>query len=113
MKIDPSHKNLLELIDEVDRLLLTIGLPESLVPIYTHRVLWQWSQRFDVLVLGRYWQCMLESFGLAAVRGLSGLPCDIDRSVRSLQANVSYYRPKVDEALKTSTLDNLVSACAA
>lgn len=112
MKIEPSHQNLLKLINEVDQF-LAIGLSESLIPIYAHRLLWQWSQNYDVLVLERYGQCMLESFGLAAARGLSGLPCDVDRSVRSLQANVWYYRPRVSEALNTSTLDDLVSACAA
>lgn len=114
MKIDPSHSDLLELINEVDQLLSMKSLSQAAISICACRLLWQWSQVYDVEGLDRYGQCMLESFGIAAARGISGLPCEVDRSIRSLQSNVWYYRPKIDELLKSQRVTaDLAPACAA
>lgn len=101
MKIEPSYAHICALIKDVSRLLDNEELSDSLVSIHAHRLIWQWAQLHDVMALDRYCKCLFDSFGLAAARGLSGITCDVDRSVLSLKANICYYQAKIENVLAT------------
>jgi hypothetical protein len=96
IKIKPSSQHLLNLINDVDLLVKMTWLSEGFRSLNVHKYLYQWSARNDVAALDAFGQSMIDSFRLAATRGLSGYPEDTERSMRSLLVNIQYYRARVE-----------------
>jgi hypothetical protein len=95
MKINPTRQHFLNLIADVDCHLITTCFSESHISLCVLKNLHRWQQKYDVSSMGTFYETMLESFQLAALRGFSGYPEDLERSIRSLNLNVQYYRARL------------------
>lgn len=96
MKIQPTPQHFLNLIHDVDQQLKMTWLSDGCICLIVQKYLAQWSSRYDCSG-DSYCQCMLDSFRLAAVRGFSGNPADVERSIRSLGANIDYYQVRMEK----------------
>jgi hypothetical protein len=99
-KIKPSNQHLFNLIHDVDLQVKMTWLSEGFRSLNVQKYLYQWAARNDVDALDAFGQSMIDSFRLAATRGLSGYPEDTERSMRSLLVNIQYYRVRVEARLK-------------
>lgn len=95
MKVIAGNTHLLSLLDEVSNALVIPASGDSHRVVAINRLLHRWNLFHSVADLARHQTCLLESLALAACRGLSGEAADLDRSLLSLQINVSYYRNRV------------------
>ena len=94
MHLPASLSSIKALVDDVARI-IAIGASDALTVMVVGQVIKTWTQRFDQTHLPRHQQCLIESFTVAAQRGESQLPQDIERSIMSLRANVTYYTPRL------------------
>jgi hypothetical protein len=116
MKIPASLQDLFDLVMEIERISMLPGSSDSVRSLLSHKYIWAWLASFDVNCISRYHLCMLDSFALAAVRGVSGDPSEVERSFLSLKVNISYYKPRIMAAMMVDTIAATPapgSACAA
>ena len=86
-----SIKNLVGDVAKV----IALGAEDAQTVLEVGLLIKDWAQLYDQSHLPRHQQCLIESFSLAAQRGESQLPQDIDRSILSLRINLSYYSPRI------------------
>ena len=94
MHLPASVSSIKSLVDDVARV-IALGGGDASTVLAVGQLIKDWALLYDQSHLPRHQQCLIESFTLAAQRGESQLPHDIERSILSLRANVSYYSPRI------------------
>lgn len=89
-----SISSIKTLVDDVARI-IALGAGDAQTVMVVGQIIKTWTLRFDQTNLPRHLKCLIESFTAAAQRGESQQPQDIERSILSLRANLSYYAPRL------------------
>ena len=94
MHLRASLSSIKNLVDDVAKI-IALGGEDASIVMAVGQLIKDWALLYDQNHLPRHQQCLIESFTLAAQRGESKLPHDIERSILSLRANISYYSQRI------------------